>query len=159
LASVYLATNVGTDPSDGGRTATCNIATPLAPFFTIGTMGAPVANGRAGVTLDCVVHPEGDGFDVNIQVTQGGGDSFSFNTTKPITDTAGPQSGVAMSVGETADTYSDATDCTFTLSNEGSPAISAGRIWGTVVCPTSTYPEANATCYASATFILQNCSE
>jgi hypothetical protein len=158
LASVYLATNVGMNPSDGTSPATCNIATPLAPFFTIGTMGAPVANGQA-VTLDCVVHPDGDGFDVNIQVSQGEATSFSFNSTKPITDTPGAQSGVAMTVGKNPDTYSDSTDCTFTLSDVGNPSITAGRIWGTVVCPTSTYPEINATCYASATFIVQNCSE
>jgi hypothetical protein len=163
LASVYLATNVGMDPSGGGSTSTCNVAGPLAPFFAIGTMGTPVANGQssgeAAVTVDCAVRSDGDGFDVNIQVSQGETDAFSFNSTKPITDTPGAQTGVAMSVGKNPNTYTDSTDCTFTLSDAGNPSITAGRIWGTVVCPTATYAEVNATCYASATFILQNCSD
>jgi hypothetical protein len=170
-ASVYLTTNVGTDPLPGGHTATCNIDEPNAPFFSIGTMGTPVSNGgvfalpgaagggESGVTVDCVVHPDGNGFDVNVQVSQGEADAFSFNTTTPLTDTPGAQSGVSVSLGLTVDSYGDSTDCTFTLSPEGMPSITAGRIWGTVTCPTATYAEVNATCYATATFILQNCSE
>jgi len=166
--SVYLTTNVGTDPTSN-KDSTCNIDEPNAPFFSIGTMGTPMANGgvfmlpngagESGVSVDCVVHPNGNGFDVNIQVSQGEADAFSFNTTTPLTDTPGPQSGVEVSLGLTVDSYGDSTDCTFTLTTEMSPAITAGRIWGTVTCPTATYAEVNATCYATATFILQNCSE
>jgi hypothetical protein len=167
LASVYLATSVGTEP--GASTSTCNIQGSVAPLFHIGSMGVPIANGQpyslpsgtgeAAVTLDCVVHPDGNGFDVNVQVSQGETDAFSFTTTTPLTDSPNAQSGVSVSLGLNPNTYSDSTDCTFTLSLQGNPSITAGRIWGTVVCPTSTYAEVNATCYASATFIIQNCSE
>jgi hypothetical protein len=156
---------VGTDPTSS-KDSTCNIDEPNAPFFSIGTMGTPVPNGgpfalpgaagggEAAVTVDCVVHPDGNGFDVNVQVSQGEADAFSFNTTTPLTDTPGAQSGVSVSLGLNPDTYGDSTD-----SPMGNPSITAGRIWGTVTCPTSTYAEVNATCYATATFILQNCGE
>ncbi len=168
-ASVYLDTYVG--EQEGSSMSTCNVRTTLAPFFQLGTMGTPVANGalyalpaavgggEAAVTVDCVVHPDGNGFDVNIQVSQGEADAFSFNTTTPLTDTPGAQSGISVSLGLNPDTYGDSTDCTFTLSPMGNPSITAGRIWGTVTCPTSTYPEVNVTCESEATFILQNCGE
>ena len=54
--------------------------------------------------------------------------------------------------------YSE-NDCTVTLSTQVSPSIAAGRIWGTLSCPAEKSAGSGVACYATATFIFQNCQQ
>jgi hypothetical protein len=163
-SSVYVTSTLGASILPGS-TGDCNVGGPDTPFFTIGTEGGPVANNGGGtdggqaVTVVCSVHPTGmgDTFDVNLQVDQGQTNGITIGGT--LADSPGmTQTGLAVSFYKAPDSYSQ-SDCTVVLSTQGNPPITAGRVWGTVTCPMATYAEANATCFAQATFIFQNCGQ
>jgi hypothetical protein len=118
--------------------------------------------GSPPVALVCVVAPNGtNSFQVNVAVHEG--QLYGVTLGGTITNTAGPQkiegSFNQLNVGE----YTQ-DDCMFTLnptSTQDDPAIAAGRIWGSISCPTITDSNNSPpnVCDAQGTIILQNCSQ
>jgi hypothetical protein len=170
-ASVYIGSTLGTNPNDLASTMSCPYKSPGDPFLTVGIISAgiptPVPQGTriGGNTVDvsCSVAPTASGFAVNVEVSEGQVDGVTLFGI--LTDTPGPQTGIqvtftsdvagiGMSFGSSA-----AAPCSVTLSPRGVPPITAGRVWGTLTCPMLTDLATQSTCFGSAEFLFQNCTE
>jgi hypothetical protein len=157
-ANVYITSTLGSSTSSTS-TGSCNIDEPNAQFFTLGSPSLPVATGTMGAVVSCQVASNGAGaFDVNLVVNVGQEDGITIGGT--LTDSPGTsQGGLSVNFNKlNSGSYSE-SDCTVVLSTEGNPPITAGRVWGTLTCPTIVDAEDSYTCAATATFIFQNCAE
>ena len=162
-AHAYLSSTLGMSTAPGA--AMCNLANPGAPWVVIGTEALPVANqdfyssNGVGnqVTVICSVTAMGSGYLVNAFV--GLGPNGAIGTVQidgTLNDIAGPQPGIHASFGKLNSSSYNENDCTVTLTTQQTPAITSGRVWGTLSCPT--LMGQSYTCAATATFILQDCS-
>jgi hypothetical protein len=166
----------------------CPFASNVSGYLEVGTATADkpttVAdgaqsgdNGVASVT--CTVHPQGNGFDIQLSVQVNGTYGGSLVITSPQgmgAVTASSSSGITAAVSSVkeADSFS-ATNCTITYEYMGaavpvSPPIAAGRIWGHLSCPQAvvqggqmtTGPDGGpttASCAAEGDFLFENCSQ
>ena len=165
----YITSTLGTSTSDPTSTSTCNINAPDSPFITIGTAANPVADGTSfggtPIQVDCQVHSTGgNSYDVDLSISEGpSGGLGGITLSGTLTTSTGPQTTITSAAFNKTNqgeySLTSGSQCTVTLSTETSPAITAGRVWGSITCPTVTFLESNATCYATATFIFQNCQQ
>jgi hypothetical protein len=164
-ANAYVTSTLGTNPNDTASTATCNIDVPFNQFLTIGTESTPVADGTsfggAPIQVECKVHSTGgDSYQVDLDITEGNNGALGGITIDgTLTTSTGVQTGISAAFNLTNTGQYSEKDCTVTLSTETNPAITAGRVWGTVTCPTATYAETGDICYAQATFLFQDCDQ
>jgi hypothetical protein len=163
--TAYIASTLGTSTTEPMATESCTIQEPGAPFLPIGSLSSLVPNEGVyegnEVLIACQVSATGGGFEVNLEVNVNSVGGIAVSGM--LTDTTGAQPGITASFtttnGLSGDTYSS-SDCTFTLSTAGNPPITAGRVWGTLDCPTMTNMGAGgATCDGTATLLFENCSE
>ena len=170
--SAYITSTLGTNPANLASTMGCTIDEPGASYFTVGTLNGqtpdPVPSGSTQmgnpVMINCEVASNGSGgYDVDLEVNLGMVGAISLFGT--LTDSLQPQSTVNASfttaAGASAITYSSpsTSPCVVTLSPLENPAITAGRVWGSMVCDILTDAEVGATCLGTATFLFQECSE
>ena len=180
----FIAAEVG-----GGETGDCNIASPDSEWLPIGTntSGKPTtvadqgSTGGGTASITCTVHPQGNGFDIQLQAQAAGG---MVNGSLSIVSPQG-QGAVSTSggTGITASFYSNnrgpysEDNCTITYTYNGMPIssqvgapIAAGRIWGHIDCPAAVEGGGQTTtgadggpssvqCPASADFLFEQCSQ
>jgi len=160
--TVYITSTLGSSTA-AGQAGKCNINSPDNPFFTIGSPGSPVPTGGtyigSTVSVTCSVVADGNAFDVNMEVNFGQLDGITIGGK--LTNTTGPQGGIESAFNAVNTGNYIESDCTVTLAQgtPGNPPIAAGRIEGTVTCPTIANAGANAVCASSATFIFENCDQ
>ena len=165
-ADAYINSTLGRSPL-AGSTGTCNINEPNSPFLTIGSAGAPVPTGGnymgTPVTVTCTVRSTGtDSFEVSATIVEGQLGQIDLNGT--LTSTAGTSQPNVVGTFDALNTgnYNE-QDCTVALMADGNgkAQISAGRVWGTLTCPTATDSGSgtSGTCYATAEFKLENCTQ
>ena len=198
-AGVAACSNNSTPPPDtfvnaalGGGMA-CSSYPSLQRWLEIGTATAGHPNTvqdsgsdrNANVSVNCTVHPQGSGFDIELTAIEDGPMGGSLTITSPQGNgsvTTSPSSGVSASfVGQGGIVYreqagaNDTTGCTITYSYDSGgsvggvagdakvpvdPPIAAGRIWGHIKCPkavSSAMP--NVVCDAEADFIFEQCQQ
>ncbi len=173
-ASAYIKSTLGTNPENVMSTQSCTIQEPGDPFFTIGVLNgsepSPVPTGTsvagADVTVDCSVHSMGgNSYSVNLEVTDGmsgGINVFGTVADSPGVAQPGLQASFTSVTAGTGISYATVgmNTCSFTLSTQGNPPITAGRIWGTLTCPLLVdASDSGATCYGTVDLLFQNCQE
>ncbi len=196
-ASAPDASDSGLPPADafinvavGGGTA-CATYPSLVEWARLGTATAghpntvqsdgPDANNGASVL--CVVHPQGNGFDVYANAHGPQGDGMWFVSPKGhgiVTTMTSPgisayfinESGIGFTEDVNA---SDPMGCTITYEYDPggspggvagdvpvptSPPIAAGRIWGHIKCPHA-FDNAmpSVVCDVEADFLFENCTQ
>ncbi len=178
-ADAFIAAEVG------GGGGTCNLPSPDVTWLPVGTAtadkpttvtsGGSTGTGTAKIT--CSVHPNGNGFDIDLSVTVAGTPGGNVTISSPAgagaVTTSGGAGITASFTSGTMGPYSS-SNCTLTFTYEGqpvpvSPAVAAGRIWGHIDCPDAvvagqmtTGPDGGPTtvsCPASADFLFEQCSE
>jgi hypothetical protein len=134
--------------------------------------------GSGTVSVQCTVHPSGNGFDIALSIAVTGMPGGNVTITSPAGAGAVTTSG---GTGITASFYSTvdlgpyvSNDCTLAFTYGGqpvpiSPSVAAGRIWGHIDCPDATNsgqmivgPDGGpmaASCVASADFLFEQCHE
>jgi hypothetical protein len=174
----------------GGGGSKCSTFSSLKTFLQIGTATArhpdTVQDGgsdrNATVSVSCTVHPQGNGFDIQLSAIENGPNGGSLTIESPsgqgavttmtstgITATFATQGGVYREQAGT----SDPTGCTITYEYDPSgsvggiagdmpvptsPPIAAGRIWGHIKCPKTEYQsQPGVFCDAEADFIFEQC--
>ncbi len=138
-------------------------------LFSVGTEADPVSDGTsvagAGVGIECIVAPSGDGFSVTATVRVQGKGSVFFQGE--LTKT-GVQTGLHATFATDDIGVFDATGaktCTFTytpLANTpDNPPIAAGRIWGTLACEeiTNNSQSPDRVCRGTSQIRLENCAQ
>jgi hypothetical protein len=198
-AGVTACSNSSNPPPDTfinaavGGGAMCSAYQSLQEWVQIGTAtgGHPntVNDGgqdrNANVSVDCTVHPQGNGFDIQLTAIEQGPEGGSLTITSPSgqgTVTTMTSSGVSASfVGKGGINFSenvsstDTKGCTITYVYDpgGSvggeagdtpvpvaPPIAAGRIWGHIHCPSVTEADqVGVVCDAEADFIFEQCNQ
>ncbi len=176
----FIAPEVG-----GGGSPCTTLPSPDSTFLPVGTStgGKPTtvadqgSTGGGTASVTCTVHPQGNGFDIELSVgvagTPGGNISISSAQGAGAVTTAGA-SGISASFYSNNQGYS-ASDCKITYTYQGQPVpdnppISAGRIWGHIQCPhavagggqMTTGPDGGPTdvaCPASADFLFEQCNQ
>jgi len=139
---------------------------------------------NATVSVGCTVHPQNNGFDIQLNATSqsvnGGSLVIESPQGKGIVTTM-TSSGVSGTFAGQGGTYreiasaSDPTACTITyLYDAGGsvggvagdepvptqPPIAAGRIWGHIKCPNADYQsQPGVFCDAEADFIFEQCNQ
>jgi hypothetical protein len=176
----------------GGGSA-CTSYPSLTEWLRIGTATAGHPNtvqdgmqsGGASVSLNCAVHPQGNGFDIQLTAIENGPNGGSLTISSPQgqgTVTMKPSSGVSATFAgmggivfrEQAGT-NDPTGCTITYEYDPtgstggvagdqpvptSPPIAAGRIWGHIKCPNAVLQTTPAVaCDAEADFMFEQCTQ
>jgi hypothetical protein len=198
-AGVAACSNSSTPPADtfvnaalGGGTKCADYMSPKI-WLQIGTATAghpsTVQDGgsdrNANVNVNCTVHPQGSGFDIELTAIENGPMGGSLTITSPQgqgTVTTSTSTGVSASfVGQGGIVYreqagsSDPTGCTITYKYDGggsvggvagdspvptNPPIAAGRIWGHIKCPNAvSQSQQNVVCDADADFIFEQCNQ
>lgn len=139
---------------------------------------------NATVNVDCTVHPQGSGFDIQLTAIEQGPMGGSLTITSPGgqgTVTTMTSTGVSASfIGQGGIAYREdasSTDkgCTITYQYDPdgtvggiggdvpvpvSPPIAAGRIWGHIHCPaTVASSQPGTVCAADADFIFEQCGQ
>lgn len=174
----FIAAEVG-----GG--SDCNLASPDTAWLPVGTdtgqnptrVADQGSTGGGTATVTCTVHPQGNGFDIELSVDVAGNPGGNISITSPQGAGAVTTSGAS---GISASFYSNnrgpysSDKCTITYTYMGQPVsdnppIAAGRIWGHVDCPqaveqgqTTTGPDggpATIACHASADFLFEQCNQ
>jgi hypothetical protein len=139
----------------------------------------------AAVSVNCTVHPQGNGFDIALIATEStsNGGSLTISSQQGAgTVTANTSSGISATfVGKGGIVYreqagpNDMTGCTITYQYDptGSvgglagdqpvptmPPIAGGRIWGHIKCPKAvSNNNSNLVCNAEADFIFEQCNQ
>ncbi len=192
-AASVACSNSSNPPADayigaqlGGGVA-CPFPSPIPTWLDIGTAtgGKPTTvadqgstgNGTASIT--CVVHPSGNGFDIQLEAVLQGANGGNVTITSPQGAGAVTTSG---STSVTASFYNNVNGgayvdqhCVLTYKYMGgavpiSPPIAAGRIWGHITCPNAVDTSGQtkqgadggattATCPASADFLFEQCGQ
>jgi hypothetical protein len=167
-------------PGMGGACSFGQQVTLIEAGVATGTHPTTVSNGGsqggAQVKVACTVHPDNNGYDIDLDVEIAGqGAMHVFSTgAGAVTSSGGTGISAAFSksVGGAGATFS-ANDCTLTYTYQMQPIsnpmpVAPGRIWGHVSCPDAqsmvdvllpdggTVPQ---TCDAEADFLFENCSE
>jgi hypothetical protein len=125
------------------------------------------------VAVSCTVHPDGGGFDVNLNASIVGGALVTITSTGSGSVTlASGGSAVVGRFQSGSQGYYAATDCTlaYTFENNAVPSgeqIAPGRIWGHIACPDAKRADllvmapdggvTNATCATQADFLFEDC--
>jgi hypothetical protein len=117
--------------------------------------------------VTCVVHQNGNAYDVNLNVLSEGPSGGSMTLSGTVDPQQGGQNvqGDFVYLGNTFESKS----CTIAFTYMGmaipsaGPAIQPGRIWAHVSCPAAVNPNMTgalgpSTCSAQADFIFENCS-
>jgi hypothetical protein len=144
-----------------------------------GTHPSTVSNGQlqasAPVNVACTVHPDNNGYDIDLDVELAGQGAMHISSTGAGAVTSSGAMGISATftkiVGSSGQTFF-ANDCTFTYTYEMEPIstptrVAPGRIWAHVSCPDAQgmtdflvdggrVPEQ---CDAEADFLFENCSE
>jgi len=202
-AGVAACSNSTNPPPDtfvnaaiGGGTM-CSTFPSLKTSLQIGTATAghpnTVQDGgsdrNANVNVNCTVHPQGSGFDIELTAIENGPQGGSLTITSPQgagtvtapTGNSSSVSGVSASFVSQGGVYreqtgsTDTTGCTITwLYDAGGsvggvagdekvptdPPIAAGRIWGHIKCPKAEYQsQPGVLCDAEADFIFEQCNQ
>ncbi len=176
----FIAAEVG-----GGGGACSDLPSPDTTWLPVGTSTADKpttvadqgSTGNGTATVTCTVHPQGNGFDIELSVDVAGNPGGNISITSPQGEGAVTTSG---GTGITASFYSNnrgpysESNCKITYTYQGqavpvSPPIAAGRIWGHIDCPqaveqgqTTTGPDggpATIACPASADFLFEQCNQ
>ena len=176
----FIAATVGVGPQSGPML--CNLGT-VTPWLDVGTaVGGGMTpttqadgSNQAGAKVDvaCTVSTSGNGFDINLNVTQEGTNGSSVTITSPPGMGTVTQSGGTGITGVfESGTYGKyrETDCTiaFTYMGEtvGQTPLAAGRIWGHISCPTAEISgqtvmvdggTQDVQCDAEADFLFEQC--
>ncbi len=155
----------------GSQQAWVNIgaATGLKP--TTVSDGGNSAGGK--VTVACTVHPNGNGFDVQLNAALSNQGSITITSNSPVTAAGGGMGVTGTFESGMYGRYST-NDCsiTFMYNNAKVPVdtpIKAGAIWGHVSCVDAQRSDlnvmapdggtANATCDTEADFQFENCAQ
>jgi hypothetical protein len=161
--SAYIQSTLGQNTTPG-FTATCSAAPADTPYVNVGTSGTPVPTGNVNgqnVTVTCQVQAAtASTYNVTVDVEDGANGAIQFSGTVASSTTT-PASGILASFSTTNGGSFVSKVCTIALSTEFMPAITAGRIAGTLTCPTlmDDSQGMNDTCLGMATFIVENCEE
>lgn len=180
VAAAFVAATVGVGPES--NSTVCNLGT-VQPWLDVGTAvggngtpdtqndGSSESGGKVSVT--CTVSTSGNGFDIDLVVSQGGLNGGSVTITSPPGMGAVTQAGGTGITGvfesETQGKYRE-TDCTISFTYMGEPVnqtpIAAGRIWGHLSCPTAQVSgqtvqidggSQDVQCDAEADFLFEQC--
>jgi hypothetical protein len=176
----FVAATVGVGPMSGPKV--CNLGT-VTPWLDVGTAvggnSTPTTqtNGsnQAGSKIDvaCTVAASGNGFDIDLSVTQEGTNGGSVTITSPSGMGAVTQSGGSgiSGVFESNGVKYRETDCTIAFTYNGQTVnqtpLAAGRIWGHISCPTAQISgqtvmvdggTEDVQCDAEADFLFEQCS-
>jgi hypothetical protein len=198
-AGVAACSNSPNPPADtfinaalGGGAACADYMSPKV-WLQIGTAtsGHPTtvqdggSDRNANVNVNCTVHPQGNGFDIELTAIENGPNGGSLTITSPQgqgTVTTMTSSGVSASfVGQGGIVFreqagsNDQTGCTITYKYDPSgsvggiagdtpvptsPPIAAGRIWGHLSCPKAvSQAMPNVVCNGNADFIFEQCNQ
>jgi hypothetical protein len=170
----------------GANAALCHYATQTAWVdvgVATGMQPTTVADGHqqmgANVTVHCSVHPNGSGFDVQLNASLRGQGSLTINSpigAGAVTLANGGTNipGTFENSNRSGNPYTSQT-CTITFMYDGagipvSPPIAPGRIWGHISCPAAQETEETVqlpgdggmqfqTCDGEADFLFQYCDE
>jgi hypothetical protein len=163
--AAYFTSTLGlmTTPNAGN----CSIGEPDAPFWTVGSSADnPVGNGSTweGATYSVTCQVTASNGAYNIQLSLSEGEQYSINISGTLSDSPGTvQSGINAEFANNVVQYGSTAEnmCTITLTTmaPNNTPITAGRVWGTLNCPTLSDPEVNDVCTATATFLFENCQE
>ncbi len=157
-AQAYVAATMS---SAGG--GSCPVAGGAGAFLTIGSGGGgmptPVTDGSNNVSVACMVHPSGSGYDVQLTASMSGGGSVSLSGSVTASGASGVSASFSGSQG--GGPYTD-NNCSVAFTYMGSPVqasspVTAGRIWGHVSCPMAAM--GSNTCDAEADFLFENCAQ
>jgi hypothetical protein len=135
----------------------------------------PDQGSQAGgqVTVACTVHPDGSGFDIQLNASQSNVGSMTITSQSPIDPSAGGTGVIGTFESGAHDTWRS-NNCTLTFAyNNGkvpvSPPIAAGRIWAHVSCPNVSASDLNfqapdggtvpSSCDGEADFLFENCAD
>ncbi|HWL86420.1 MAG TPA: hypothetical protein VNO21_11490 [Polyangiaceae bacterium] len=169
-----IASTVGTGTEAGVNDGTkCTIANEAWP--TVGdpesTTNPTLADGDAldqsTLAVTCTVKPAADGgFFVDGMVEIQGQSSFhivgNVSPSGPQTGLTGTWSksnaGTFQQVPQPAQGAKPADTCTMTYRAGVNPPVTAGRIWGTIICPHA-FHDAAHTCEGTAEFRFENCTQ
>jgi len=181
VPQAFIAATVGVGPQSGP--GVCNFGT-VTPWLDVGTAvggdGTPVTQADksdqagASVLVACTVAASGNGFDIDLNVTQEGTNGGSVTITSPSGMGAVTQSGGSGISGvfqsSSLGVYRE-TDCTIAFTYNGMQVnqtpLAAGRIWGHISCPTAQISgqtvmidggTQNVQCDAEADFLFEQCS-
>jgi hypothetical protein len=165
---VYMSSylQVGNNPA-----ATCNLKE--GTWIDIGTEANSINDGDtqsgAGVSVQCSVTASGSGFNVfataSLESVVGGTYTVGSPDAQVLFTPGGTVSNVkVVTHGNTDVATFNESDCTFdytdTDANSG-PGIAAGRVWGTVTCPSAvdTAESPSQICEIVSTFRFENCQQ
>jgi hypothetical protein len=181
VPQAFIAATVGVGPSSGSMvcnfgtvTQWLDVGTPVGGNSTPTTQADGSNQAGATVHVACSVSTSGDGFDVDLNVTQEGLKGGSVTITSPPGAGAVTQSGGTGITGvfqsSTYGTYRE-TDCTIAFTYNGQPVgqtpLAAGRIWGHISCPTAQVSgqtvmvdggTQDVQCDGEADFLFEQCS-
>jgi hypothetical protein len=197
-AGVAACSNSPPAPADtfvnaavGGGGVMCSTFPSLKTFLQIGTAvaGHPntVQDGgsdrNANVSVSCTVHPQGNGFDIQLSAIENGtsGGSLTIESAQGQgTVTTATSNGITASFATPGGVYREQAGngdpgCTITyLYDSGGsvggvagdakvptdPPIAAGRIWGHIKCPKAQYQsQPGVFCDAEGDFIFEQCNQ
>jgi hypothetical protein len=147
----FIAATVGVGPESGSNV--CNFGTVTTWLDVgVGTSGTTTpetqadGSSQAGAKIDvaCTVATSGNGFDINLSVTENGTNGGSVTITSPSGMGAVTQSGGTGITGVFESSMNGRyreTDCTIAFTYLGQPVgqtpLAAGRIWGHLSCPSA----------------------
>jgi hypothetical protein len=166
-----------------GTSGVCSFAQQTAVIDVGVPTGSPpdtVSNGgsQAGaqVNVDCTVHPDNSGYDIDLNVeVVGQGAMHVYSTVAGAVASSGAtgiSATFSKSVGGSAQSFS-ATDCTLTYMYQLAPVpnpmpVAPGRIWAHVSCPDAQtmvdvlLPDGGRVpeqCDVEADFLFENCTK
>jgi hypothetical protein len=167
-------------PGTGGLCSFAQQTTGIEVGVQTGTRPNTVPNGgsQAGaqVAVTCTVHPDNNGYDIDLSVVLAGqGDMHVYSTGAGAVTSSGAMgisATFSRAVGGAAQAFS-ANDCTLTYTYQTKPIsnptpVAPGRIWAHVSCPDAQsmsdvlLPDGGTApqqCDAEADFLFENCSE
>jgi hypothetical protein len=149
-----------------------DVGSPTGTQPTTVADGASQANGN--VSVACMVHPDGSGFDLQLNATLSGSGSMTILSKTPVTAAAGGKEVIGtFQAGDKGRYASNNCTISYQYNNGRVPnptPIAAGRIWAHVSCVDAqrtdgamiTLPDGGTmpqTCDTEADFVFENCSQ
>lgn len=152
-AYIDASLSLGSDPID------CRQRT--GAFVLIGSPTSTIASGDSyggvPISVDCIVHPSGDGFDVTAGATASGGSHSGSMTIKGHFTATGKQQNIQASFNSTSISLEQA-DCTVDYT-QGGMTVASGRVWGMLTCPKVADKSKKELCAGVAEFKFENCGQ
>jgi hypothetical protein len=166
-------------PGAGGVCAFAQQTTSMEVGVQTGAKPTTVVNGasQAGalVRVACTVHPDHNGYDIDLDVEIAGQGAMHVFSSAPGAVTSSGATGIgatfSQNVGGASQTYS-ANNCTLMYTYQTKPVpnpmpVAPGRIWAHVSCPDAEAASGvlvdGATvpfqCDAEADFLFENCAQ